>query len=150
VHIGISVVAFTVVTFTLDRLVGRSVRLHYHCLLAIAVVCTVSEAVCDWLTTVSGLDGNWPPKYQWVKTGLVIICAATSLCIQGHPRVRRKNGRDVTFEAHASIWDRITFGWVSPLMKKCLSIGWLDEHDLWELPSMDRTTQLMLVFSRKR
>ncbi|KAI8057636.1 hypothetical protein BDF22DRAFT_661756 [Syncephalis plumigaleata] len=62
----------------------------------------------------------------------------------------REGGRVMTREAGASIWERASFSWLSPLMKAGRQSGRIEETDLWELLSNDQSSKAASTFAHHR
>jgi hypothetical protein len=65
----------------------------------------------------------------------VLLCTAAS-ALQPLPQVLQADA-DVCPEWRAGVWSRLTFGWLSPLIKRGYKAP-LTEADLWSLPATDR------------
>jgi hypothetical protein len=90
-----------------------------------------------------------------LRSVLVLISIATLLFLR-NPAIDDYNTRSceesrlMTREAGASIWERVSFSWLSPLMKAGRQLGRIEETDLWDLLSSDQSSKAAQAFAHHR
>ncbi|KAI9594388.1 hypothetical protein BDF19DRAFT_423478 [Syncephalis fuscata] len=87
---------------------------------------------------------------------IVVVTALTTLLFLRRPiddtdgAAVGEDGRLMTREAGASIWECMSFSWLSPLMKAGRQSGRIEEADLWELMTPDQASKATQAFASNR
>ncbi|RKP23043.1 ABC transporter type 1, transmembrane domain-containing protein, partial [Syncephalis pseudoplumigaleata] len=107
------------------------------------------------------VDEDWqaaeaPLQVLLLLRSALVLCMTGTLLFLRNPAhasgcIRPTEGhRVLTREFGASVWERISFSWLSSLMKAGRQSGRIEEADLWSLLVSDRSDEATKRFARHR